>query len=188
MSGADNNRRTTIMARTVRTKVYKFSELSNEAKEKAIQQFWDVNVSYEWWESIYEDAANIGLKITDFDIDRGNCNGEFTMDADDVAKAIVENHGEGCQTYKTAINFIQECKAVIDSTPVVFDEGTEDEYEDYSDRNYQIEELEIAFRESLCEDYRIMLRDEYEYQTSEKQVIESIEANDYEFTRDGKQF
>ena len=31
-----------------------------------------------------------------------------------------------------------------------------------------------------------MLRNEYEYLTSEEAVIESIRANEYEFTEDGK--
>lgn len=39
MSGADNNRRINIMARTVRTKVYKFNELSEQAKQKAISDY-----------------------------------------------------------------------------------------------------------------------------------------------------
>ena len=68
------------MARTIRTKVYLFSELSDQAKQKVIEDNYDINVDYEWWESAYEDAANIGLKITGFDIDRGSyCNGEFTI-------------------------------------------------------------------------------------------------------------
>ena len=52
------------MARTIRTKVYLFSELSDQAKQKVIEDNYDINVDYEWWESAYEDAANIGLKIT----------------------------------------------------------------------------------------------------------------------------
>ena len=51
------------MARTIRTKVYLFSELSEKVKQKVINDNYDINVDYEWWESAYEDAANIGLKI-----------------------------------------------------------------------------------------------------------------------------
>lgn len=39
MSGADNNRRINFMARTIRTKIYKFSELSEQAQGNAIEQF-----------------------------------------------------------------------------------------------------------------------------------------------------
>lgn len=53
-------------------KVYAFDELSDEAKDKAINKLYDINVGYEWWDSIYEDARNIGLEIESFDIDRGS--------------------------------------------------------------------------------------------------------------------
>jgi len=52
-------------------KVYKFSELSEKAKETVLEKQWDINISYDWWDSTYDDAANIELKITGFDIDRG---------------------------------------------------------------------------------------------------------------------
>lgn len=53
--------------RTVRTKVYKFNELSKTAKEKAIESFYDINMDYDWWDSVYEDFSmfceTIGLTI-----------------------------------------------------------------------------------------------------------------------------
>ena len=39
-------------------------KLSDKAKQKAIEKFYDINVDYDWWDSVYEDAKNIGLKIT----------------------------------------------------------------------------------------------------------------------------
>jgi len=50
--------------RTIRTKVYQFSELSEQAKQKAIEWGYDLNVSYGWWESVYEDAEQIGLQFS----------------------------------------------------------------------------------------------------------------------------
>jgi hypothetical protein len=161
------------MARTVRTKVYKFSELSDQAKEKAIEKFRNVNVDHEWWESTYEDAENIGLKIKEFDIDRGSyVNGEFMLSAHEVAVNIIRDHGDKCETYKTARTFLEAVNSV---------EPTEgEEYEN------KMMELEDEFLKSLCEDYRIILQDSYEYLTSKEAIIESIEANEYEFTKDGK--
>lgn len=49
-------------------------------------------------------------------------------------------------------------------------------------------EIEDDFLKSLLNDYLKSLRDEYDYQTSEKAIIETIEANEYEFTEDGKRF
>ena len=51
--------------------VYTFNKLSGEAKQHALEQLWDLNVYYDWWGYMYEDAENIGLKITGFDLDRG---------------------------------------------------------------------------------------------------------------------
>jgi hypothetical protein len=45
------------LTRTVRTKVYKFDALSDEAKKKAIEYFRDTNVDYDWWNFVYEDLT-----------------------------------------------------------------------------------------------------------------------------------
>jgi len=41
------------------TTVYKFSELSDRAKERARDWFRQGNLDYDWWDFIYEDAATI---------------------------------------------------------------------------------------------------------------------------------
>ncbi len=101
--------------RTVRTKVYKFDELSKEAQQKAIERLSDINVDYDWWQSTYEDAANIGLKITGFDLDQNrHAKGEFTLSANEVAANIFRDHGDSCTTYKTATVFMEEWQPVFD--------------------------------------------------------------------------
>lgn len=167
--------------RTIRTKVYKFSELSEQAKEKAIEWGYDLNVSYDWWESVYEDAENIGVKITGFDIDRASyCKGDIIGTHEETAKLILEQHGEQCETYKTAKNFLAELDAVA--------ERYKDKGEDNWDEQSEIEAQEDDFLKSLLEDYRIILSKEYDYLTSREAIIESIEANEYEFTVDGRRF
>jgi len=165
--------------RTVRTKVYQFSELSEQAKQKAIEVCADYNVSYDWWQFTYEDAANIGLKITGFDIDRGSyCNGEFTLSAHEVAANIIRDHGELCETYKTAQSFLD----TVNDIQGKYEELEGAEYED------EMIEAEDEFLKFLLEDYRIILKNEYEYQTSEEAILETIQANEYEFKADGTRF
>jgi hypothetical protein len=53
MSVADNNRRTKFMSRTIRTKVYKFNELNETAKEKAIESYRNVGIDVSY---IYDEA------------------------------------------------------------------------------------------------------------------------------------
>jgi hypothetical protein len=164
-------------------KVYKFSELSDKAKEKALQSLCDINVDYNWWESVYEDAARIGLKIEEFDIDRGSyVRGKFTLDAIEVAAKIKAEHGEDCETYKDAVKFLADRDGIIDSWP----KDENGEFESDGDLDEKLDAVEEEFFKTIREDYRIMLSKEYDYQTSREQVIESIEANEYEFTEDGE--
>lgn len=174
-----------LMVDTATTKVYEFDELSCEAQEAAVQGLADINVGHEWWESTYEDAATIGLKIEEFDIDQGSfCRGKWDQDAEDVARLIQENHGESCETHRDATTFLadlEKAQVVHKAQP-----GYDAEYdEDFEDTD-EYEELCQEFLATICEDYRIMLQKEHEYQSSEEQIIEAIRANEYEFTADGE--
>lgn len=105
--------------KTIEVQVYSFNELSQEAKEVAINRFLDINVDFDWWENTYEDAKNIGLKITSFDLDRNkHAKGEFIFDASQVAEKIISKHGEACETYNTAslyLNAYQEAENKFNS-------------------------------------------------------------------------
>ena len=153
--------------------VYKFSELSDEAKEKAMGNLYNINVDYEWYDSTYEDAERIGLKITEFNIYRGSyAKGELLDSAVNVADSIIKDHGPDCETVQTAKAYLLEFEKIIAET-------TEDEEPETDD-------IDSEFLKSLLEDYRIILQKEYEYLTSEEAVMETIQANEYEFTADGK--
>lgn len=142
--------------------------LTDEQKDNAIEKLWDINVNFDWWQFTYEDAANIGLQITGFDIYRGSyCTVELIDDLHTVILSIIREHGENCETYKTAKEF---------EARLIFNEDNEIE---------NLDELEDEFLHSIGEDYRIILQHEYEYQTSKEAIIETIEANEYEFDEDG---
>lgn len=152
--------------------VYKFNELPEDAQQKALENLYDINVDHDWWGGIYDDAKNIGLEITSFNIDRGSyCKGNWLESPYQVIKLIKENHGKNCETYKTAIEYeeIFSHYQIDENGDVIEDENLEDD-----------------FRNSLLEDYRIMLQHEYDYLTSKEAVIETINCNDYDFTLDGK--
>lgn len=51
------------MPRTVERTVYEFSELSESAKERARDKYREHGISYDWWDSIYEDAVNIATYL-----------------------------------------------------------------------------------------------------------------------------
>ena len=171
--------------KVTKTTVYPFDELSEDAKEKAIEGLCDINLDYEWWDSTFEDAKQAKLKLTEFELDRGSCClGEFIEYPKDTADAIIENHGECCETHKTATEFIADLARLYMEFPVKLDADGDDENE--WDRDKEQENLDDEFLLSILEDYRIMLQKEYEYLSSEDAIIETIKANEYEFTVDGK--
>jgi hypothetical protein len=160
---------------------YSFNELSQDAQQTAISDLNDINVDHGWWYSIYEDAETIGVKITSFDIDRGSyCNMEFIDSFGEVAENIKSEHGENCETFKTAVKYLTDYDKLV----------TEQEQfgEDSEQLEEEIEALDNAFKRSIEEDYRILLSKEYDYLTSDEAIKETIEANDYEFLSTGKMY
>jgi myo-inositol catabolism protein IolC len=146
--------------------VYSFDELDEKGQDKALNNLWDINVDYDWWESVYNDAEDVGINITAFEIDR-YCRGELNLSAKKVALSILENHGELCGTYKTAKDYL-----IIRHK---------------ANKNY-LEDIDNDFKNSIFEEYLLILRDEYEYLTSRESIIDTINANEYQFTSNGELF
>lgn len=183
---AETNKHTIM--RTVETKLFSFDELSDEAKEKAISSLYDINVDYDWWDCTYEDAANIGLKITSFDLDRNkHAKGKFIEDADYCARKIIAEHGNSCETYKLAKNYFAEYNDLVTkySDGIQTDKVAEDNEYDF---DQEADELADEFLKNLLAEYANILQQECDYLQSEKAIIETIEANEYEFTEDGNRF
>jgi hypothetical protein len=172
--------------KTITMNVYKFDELSDEAKEKAVEKLWDINVDHEWWDSIYYNAENIGCKISGFDIDRGSYVAlSLEKDIEEVVRLILENHGEETDTFKLAATFQKGRAELVTkySDGVNLEEVTEDNEYEYDN---DADDMEEEFTRALGKEYLSMLRNEYEYLTGREAIIETIEANDYDFTEDGK--
>jgi hypothetical protein len=167
--------------KTIEVKVFTFDELSEAAKEKAREWYRNGALDYDWWLFTYDDAKYIGLKLTGFDLDRNrHATGQFIFEAKDVIEAILSNHGETCETYKTAENFKSQLFPLLEKE-------SELEYRDY-DLEGEISDLEDEFLNSLLEDYSIILQNEYEYLMSDEAVNETILANEYEFLEDGTRY
>jgi len=66
------------MSKKVEIEVFKYDELSDEAKSVARDWYRQGGLDYEWWDCIYEDAARFGIKIKGFELDRSwNLEAEF---------------------------------------------------------------------------------------------------------------
>ena len=209
--------------RTAEIKLYQFNELSEEAKQKAIEQFLDTNVDYDWWnmttDQFPEDLETIGAenegKKFYFDIDRGSfCSFEASITLKDLIDAMekVTDYSkypsdlhEVFDYCKTEIGKIRPMlRGLIENGKIKvycrskhgrqdLDTFADAEFYGYDATNiekftdYWTTELEDILK-MMANVFLSRLRDSYEYLTSEEAIIESIEANEYEFTEDGKRY
>lgn len=169
--------------KTLTIKVYEFNELSEAAKEYARAWYREGAFNEDWYQSVYDDAEQIGLKITAFDLDRNrHAEGKFIESARECAELIVKNHGVDCETLKTAETFLKERDEIVDTAP----KDADGEFEDQNALDDSLDNLESEFLKSILEDYSIILQKESEYIVSDEVVDENIMANEYTFTESGK--
>ena len=170
--------------------VYKYDELTEEQKEKALECLYNINVDHDWWEFYHEDYA---IELKEFDIYRGGIEIDFAKNAQDTAAYIVANHGEKCDTYVTSAHY----KKQDDELAKQYDELEKQcQVNKDLEKRYKIEEeqdnidekrneLAQEYRSELAQDILSNLRKEYDYLTDREAIEETIRANEYDFTEDG---
>lgn len=164
----------------IQTKQYTVYTL-DEVKDKAIEKQWDINVDYEWWDCVYDDAEMVGITIESFDIDRSSyCNIKVSS-CTETAHLIIDNHGACCDTYKLAEQFLADRDEIVDTA----EKDEDGEFADLYDLDGKLEDIESEFIQALSEEYLIMLRHEYKYLTSPEAIEETLRLNEYEFYADG---
>ena len=98
--------------RTIEVKLYEFEELSNEAKENAIEENRTMNVEHDWWDCTYEGMKEIGIEINSFDIYHRNIS--ITIeDSEHTANKVIEYFGEGMEVVKISKQFIKDRDALV---------------------------------------------------------------------------
>lgn len=156
--------------------LYKYNELSDAAKEKARQ--WFLEGTYDdaqfAFDDMKEDAKNIGLELTAWEYGR-YARGRFIGGALECAEAVLKEHGETCETYKTAKEHAAKLR-----------QFSEDDADETSCEYDALKEAESEFLRALLEDYRVMLDKEMDHRQSEEYIAETIEANEYEFYENGE--
>jgi hypothetical protein len=154
--------------REITVKLYQYSELSDDAKKRAREWFLGTGADRDFaWDDIKDDAKQVGIELTGWDYGR-YCEGELIDSFSTVIDKILKIHGIACEPYKTAMEY----KAKLD-------EWTEE-------RDDEREELEAEFLKSILEDYRIWMDKNCDYRQTEEYISETMEANEYEFTENGK--
>ena len=201
--------------RTETVEIYKFNELSESAKENALENLREINIRYgDWWDSIYDmyKCDTPGFEIDNIYFsgfwsqgDGAMFEGCITDDVLDLIKPSYRNEAYNRDFYKV-INLIKKDyisvfgkfkqyghyyhhKSYSDTLEYEF---INDSYgKDYSNVEEVLEDILEEIREhyeDVCMKLYRDLEKEYEYLTSEEAIIETIECNEYEFTKDGEQF
>jgi hypothetical protein len=183
------------------TKVYKFDELEERAKEHARTWYREGALDYEWWDSTYDDAKTC-LALAGFAVDKiffsgfssqgdGACfEGSWSARDTKPVKAMRDHAPKDKDLRAIAAAMRRIARAQPNASMSVKQHGH------YSHegctafsvdaRNPKLEEQIIeASRDAMRWIYRQLER-EYEWLMSDEQVDESIRINEYEFTEEGK--
>ncbi len=146
--------------KTIEIKAYEFSELNKKAKDKILCDFIDINTNYDWWDIVYDEFDYLGLKVNSFDIYRQTIDIEFKNDIKDFCNNVINNWHD--------TDLVNIC----------------DDY--LVNENNPNKENENYYKRLIADEVLTTLTNEYDYQSSSEAIIETIEANDYLFTENGK--
>lgn len=197
------------LVRTARVKVYKFEGLSKEAQQKAIESMRDINVDYEWWDFTY-DGFKEDAKEAGFDVDKIYFSGfasqgdgaMFEGEVNDITN-FISNLNPHVQRVIKAGRMNISWSVVhrghyyhSHCTEISFDAGDYPGYfvsgkgwqGNFQDNMDKLEETISDAYHDLCHKLYRTLEKEYDYLTSNEAIKDTIIANEYEFTKDGKQF
>jgi len=189
------------MPRTLERTVYKFDELSDDAKEKARAWYRDASAGDNYFaESIIDDAKAIGelMGITIKDVywsgfwsqGDGACfTGSYDYAKGSVA-AVTSYAPHDLVLHRIARDLLNAQKRVFYRASATFSHRSRYSHE----HSVSIECHDCS--DDVCEAIAEALRDlmrwvynsleaEYEYQNANEQVDENIRANEYEFDEDG---
>lgn len=181
---------------TTKTQLFKFDELPQESKQKAFENYYNINVDGNYW---YDYDGKLGLnakEIKKYGTDKIFDEGEelnFDLDRDMYIQfpdlKVVDEEG-----FRKLLNIPKPLwKKVKDDYSF---ENNRDrnttlnlgKYQDYTEKEQKmLRDAEERFGDKIHEAWK-NLKDEYERQTSKEAIEETFRANEYEFTKDGNMF
>ena len=190
---------------------YEYKELPEEIKEKIIENLRDINVDYDWWDFIIEDQQNqlkeYGISKADIQFTGFSLQGDglsFTgtvdlielMDKTGLSKdyprfyQLTKDEEIDASAYLTRIDHRYAHSKTV-RLEVEYYRYAYDDYADDEELVQQAEQIEEALNEwrlDKCQEFYRQLEKSFEYLCTEEAVIETIEANEYQFTIDGELF
>jgi len=180
--------------REITVKVYAFAELSDDVKARALNEFRGINVEYgDWWRDTYDTIRTAG-KLVGLDIDRIYFDTDLycIFNADyryvcGAVKAVRDEFPHATDLHDVARDLQDLQKRHFYSLRC----NVSSQRDTNSYRCFRFgEEYECDALGDIIDDFahwaRVLLRDEYEWLTSDEVIQDAIESNEYEFTEDGK--
>lgn len=172
--------------KTVEIKVYRFDELSDEAKEKAKQDnatLWGYAWQDEAIASLKAMAEAFGAKLRDYEVDFSNSSHSGAkFDAPNLSRREIKKILAGLGSYDPkTLKGNGDCKL----TGFCMDEDALDGFR----RAFEGGESDLnALLQAGFDSWLKAAQDDYEGQYQDEQFAEYCEANGYEFNEDGSRF
>lgn len=190
--------------RTIRTKVYSFDELSKPAQQKAIEWYKtilnnDSDLLEFYPEYCKEVAKEEGFEDITVQYSLSNCQGDglsFKCETLDIERMIKEAIPNVKQSVVKAIK--GNCSWYIKGNTGHYCYAAKSDVDFYLDVNKDYPNIENAVtivREYIENQYMALCKElekngyaEIDYRYTDESIIDTIVANEYEFTKDGNRF
>ena len=190
--------------RTEQIQLYKFDELSEEAKEKARENMRtdEGYLAYDWWDFLFEDfkteLKEIGVEAETFSFDFYRdkyltAENLYVEDEEKLLKScsnkwLVLNELRKEKTIITDISLNEEGEAEVEIDFYDEDNLTEKEYDERIEEKEELEGEITSFIQDKLSNFLSRLEEEYEYLLSDEAVDDYLISNEWEFKKDGTQF
>lgn len=186
--------------RTIRTKVYTFNELSQEAKEVAIQEirnsYYESNDFASWavddcalLEPKEEELRKLFGKDYDFPLIKNNRKVYFDIDRNryiDISNAMeIQNSKQFLKWLGLNNRLIEKVDFTIGEDTIEFMNCGEKEFTEIETNKIV---LAVDKFENHCEDILKRIEADIDYRFTDEAITEDILANGYEFLSNGKRY
>lgn len=200
--------------KTVEFKVYKFDELSKEVQDKVINKNRDINVDDDWHEFVTDDWMEEIIPSKGFNPKQIYFSGfwsqgdgamfEYDTISDDLFNEFVDGLKLSPMRKQWILNNVyfsasgkhrgHYCNEGCCSHSIYWEVNNGDLH--YSTNFHQwlisfADDFEWFIRDKyndLCQDLYKTLEESYDYLVEDRQVAETLYANDYDFTEDGDMY
>lgn len=179
-------------------KIYNFNELTETAKEKALNHFRNNDLNYEWYDFLIE---NFKEELGEKGISFKNCYFEFYRNNDLYFTDVdINDLNKFVKTLPLKLNKVILNSLLGGEINLFIKESNERNYFDLEDNtdlkltennriklHIDLDKLTEWFKD-YCYSCLKRLYEEYNYLMSDKAIMETIECNEYKFLENGDLF